>query len=81
MKHIYTCIHFNKMYQHTCQQRKKKKKKIPDRLIEARFASRITSWWFGGTVSPPPNFLSAQSNSGASGEVNYKYLKFISCVF
>ena len=36
---------------------------------------------WGHCKPPPPNFLSAQSNSGASGEVNYKYLKFISCVF
>ena len=26
-------------------------------------------------------FLTAQRNSGASGEVNYRYLKFISCIF
>ena len=41
---------------------------------EAREASRVTQ---GGAVSHPNllTFLTAQGNSGASGEVNYRYLK------
>ena len=52
----------------TCQQREKSLK-IADRL------SRLPSWGFG--FEPPKiffTFLTAQRNSGASGEVNYRYL-------
>ena len=57
----------------TCEQRAKKKSENCGSSTEARHASRVTQFFL--------TFLTAQRNSGASGEVNYRYLKFISCIF
>ena len=59
----------------TCQQKEKKKSENCGSPTEARKASRVTQLGFFFT------FSTAQRNSGASGEVNYRYLTFISCNF
>ena len=41
-------------------------------LFTRRYVTRVTQFF--------KTFLTAQRNSGASGEVNYRYLKFISCI-
>ena len=64
-------------------ERKKKSLKIADHLPRLALRAEVPSWGLRGAVSPPNflTFLTAQRNSGASGEVNYRYLKFISCNF
>ena len=68
----------------TCQQKEIKKSENFGSPIEACKASRVTQLGVWGGAVSTPNFLTiltAQRNSGASGEVNYRYLKFISCNF
>ena len=63
----------------TCQQKEIKKSENFGSPTEARKASRVTQLGVWGAIFL--TILTAQRNSGASGEVNYRYLKFISCNF
>ena len=61
------------VYKQTCQQREKKKSENCGSPIEARHASRVTQLGVWGALRAPQIFLTfvtAQRNSGASGEVN-----------
>ena len=58
---------------------KKKNLKISDRPTEARFASGVNQLGVWGKGLS--DILTALSNSGASHEVTYRYVKVISCNF